>query len=203
MPSPAISALASGSAKGERLPRNSGTTCSPPARCAAADNRRTALPPAGQARRSGRDLPPWPLRMLRPRPDASATRWSIAAPAADWPPSLSHRPGTIAEKYGPQTPGTKAGSLVAGHGAGRGAEDIGHARLQRADVACARRPCRRRRHGHRSGRRRPACPAAGRDRPRRLARQALRRARCRRSTISVPMRAKPSSASAPRPMARK
>ena len=40
------------------------------------------------------------------------TRWSIAAPAADCPPSFSHSPGSIAEKYGPQTPSTKAGSSV-------------------------------------------------------------------------------------------
>ncbi len=33
-------------------------------------------------------------------------------PAADCPPSFSQRPGSIAEKYGPQTPGTKRGSAV-------------------------------------------------------------------------------------------
>ena len=31
---------------------------------------------------------------------------------ADWPPSFSHCPGTIAEKYGPHTPGTKHGSAA-------------------------------------------------------------------------------------------
>ena len=36
----------------------------------------------------------------------------MAAPAADWPPSLSQVCGTIAEKYGPQTPGTNTGSRV-------------------------------------------------------------------------------------------
>lgn len=30
-------------------------------------------------------------------------------PVALWPPSFNHNPGTIAEKYGPQTPGTKMG----------------------------------------------------------------------------------------------
>ena len=30
-------------------------------------------------------------------------------PVTLWPPSLNHRPGTIAEKYGPQTPGTNTG----------------------------------------------------------------------------------------------
>ena len=36
----------------------------------------------------------------------------MAAPAADCPPSFSQAPGTMAEKYGPQTPGTKTGSIV-------------------------------------------------------------------------------------------
>ena len=36
----------------------------------------------------------------------------MAAPATDWPPSLSHACGTIAEKYGPQTPGTNTGCRV-------------------------------------------------------------------------------------------
>ena len=34
-------------------------------------------------------------------------------PVTLWPPSFNHRPGTIAEKYGPQTPGTNTGfSLI-------------------------------------------------------------------------------------------
>ncbi len=36
----------------------------------------------------------------------------MPAPAADWPPSFNHRPGTMPEKYGPQTPGTKRGVSV-------------------------------------------------------------------------------------------
>ena len=34
----------------------------------------------------------------------------MSAPVADCPPSASHIPGTIAEKYGPHTPGTNRGS---------------------------------------------------------------------------------------------
>ena len=37
-------------------------------------------------------------RALRARPGGTATSWSIAAPAPDWPPSFSQRPGTMAEK---------------------------------------------------------------------------------------------------------
>ncbi len=37
-------------------------------------------------------------------------RRSIAAPNADWPPSISHWPGVSAEKWGPQTASMKRGS---------------------------------------------------------------------------------------------
>ena len=36
----------------------------------------------------------------------------MPAPAVDWPPSISQRSGSIADQYGPQTPGTKRGSTV-------------------------------------------------------------------------------------------
>ena len=42
-----------------------------------------------------------------------ATCRSMAAPGADCPPSISQAPGTIAEKYGPHTPGTKTGAAPA------------------------------------------------------------------------------------------
>src|SRR5436305_1783122 len=37
--------------------------------------------------------------------------WPMAEPVAAGPPSVSHIPGTIAEKYGPHTPGTNFASL--------------------------------------------------------------------------------------------
>ena len=53
---------------------------------------------------------------------ASATRclragrqrsvWSRAEPAADWPASSSHVPGSMASRYGPHTPGTGVGTRV-------------------------------------------------------------------------------------------
>ena len=136
----------------------------------------------------------------RPRPDACATRWSIAAPAADWPPSFSQRPGTIAEKYGPQTPGTKAGSLVRRHGAGRGAEHIGHARSARVPASPAR--------ADRADAAGMGIDQAGGDRRSRqqaeFGRGAVGQARaeraCRRRRSRCRCGAKPSSASAPRPI---
>ena len=84
------------------------------------------------------------------------------------------------------------------HGAGGGAEHIGHAAERPCPTRRARRPCRRRRHARRSAPPQPACRAPGRDRPP-PCRQAGCRARVPPGTISVPMRRNCSSASAPRP----
>jgi hypothetical protein len=97
MPRPTIAARACGSANGERLPRNSGTTCSP------STLRTTSEMDDTSASRCPVSSSDTGMPRSRASSFASAaagwhsTRWSIAAPAADWPPSLSQAPGTIAE----------------------------------------------------------------------------------------------------------
>lgn len=38
--------------------------------------------------------------------------WLTSRPVALWPPSLSHRSGSMADRYGPQTPGTNSGCVL-------------------------------------------------------------------------------------------
>ena len=93
-----------GSAKGERLPRKSGSTCRSRASSAARE-RPPARATISRSIASKPSPPPGALAL-----GCMRMRWSIAAPKALWPPSASHWPGVIAEKYGPQTPRMKRGS---------------------------------------------------------------------------------------------
>ncbi len=128
----------------------------------------------------------------------------MSAPVADWPPSVSHRPGTIADQYGPHTPGTKRGS----RDTAMWQVDVPPMSARRASMSPtgfavdgrAQRP-------HAAGVR-----VDDRHGDRGAWREAELRARsCEVSTPArspmgrtcVPMRANPSSTSAPRPICRK
>ena len=151
-------------------------------------------------RSSPRRAPP---RSLRRWPGCDLRRWSIAAPAADWPPSLSQKSGHHAGVI--RTPHARHEARLARrrHDAGRRSHDVGEAI---ADIdSCrrirrARRSRRCRRHGHRSGDAPTGVPG-GRPRSRRgRSGGGLRRARVPGATISVPIRAYVSLDEIARPM---
>ena len=92
--------------------------------------------------------------------------WSISEPVADWPPSVSHMPGTIAEKYGPPDAGDEARLARDRHVARRGAADQREPRLERLRRDRGRAVDARAEHAEAAGvrvddrRRRPAVPGA-------------------------------------------
>ena len=172
-----------------------------------------------RSRRGQRALPPRRAASRQPAPSSdlpcavASARASAASGMEARPAGRSRRrpptgrprsatgPAPSPRNTAPRRPGTKTGSRGRRHRAGRGAEDVGHALARRVaaradgadaagmgvDQAGARPRCRRAS---------PSSAAAASVRP------AAER-RCRRRRSRVPMRAKPSSASTPRPMARK
>ena len=155
-------------------------------------------------------------RTSRPAPRAAASasawagcdriRWSIAAPAADWPPSFSQKPGTMPEMIGTPHARHEAGLDRRRHDAGRRSHDVGQpfADIDRLAVAirppivpmppaCASISEARDRRARakpkfrgcvcRSGRGRAACPAPrSRCRSSRSRRRRNRQGRCARNS---------------------
>ena len=161
-----MTARALGSACGERLPRNSGSTWVLRASSAVSPTvwkRATARRSRKSSRLDVRGFRG--RREPRDRPDASARDGRSPAPAADWPPSLSHRPGNHRREIRAPDARHEARRLGRRHDAGRSAHDIGEAiehidrRAVRALPADRADPAGM---GVDQRRRRPACPAADR-----------------------------------------
>mmetsp|Transcript_57162 Transcript_57162/g.185757 ORF Transcript_57162/g.185757 Transcript_57162/m.185757 type:complete len:207 (-) Transcript_57162:771-1391(-) len=113
-PRPTMLPRRCGSARGERQPLRSGPTKRPAVKKAGWNRPRSEANELIRLFRMAVGFLPCSSAALRNSGKAACVsrRKSIPAPAELWPPSFKKKPGTIADAYGPQTPGTKTGSWL-------------------------------------------------------------------------------------------